>query len=166
MIRRPPRSTQSRSSAASDVYKRQAQLRRQDPPVVRLGPGNVHELLQEDFRRRGTHERRREVQMVVVQYDEMPAAVAADLVDDRLGEQAIDRHVAVMPGGDLVLADIRVPAEVPQVVLDEPQHRVGDDVVEEAVRDGVEGDIAHRVAVAVELDLGRDRYTVRYIAFD
>eukprot|EP00657_Telonema_sp_P-1_P010308 TRINITY_DN466_c0_g1_i3.p2 TRINITY_DN466_c0_g1~~TRINITY_DN466_c0_g1_i3.p2 ORF type:complete len:124 (+),score=25.74 TRINITY_DN466_c0_g1_i3:115-486(+) len=27
MIRRPPRSTQSRSSAASDVYKRQAQLR-------------------------------------------------------------------------------------------------------------------------------------------
>src|SRR5450756_3244548 len=26
MIRRPPRSTQSRSSAASDVYKRQAQL--------------------------------------------------------------------------------------------------------------------------------------------
>ena len=27
MIRRPPRSTQSRSSAASDVYKRQLQLR-------------------------------------------------------------------------------------------------------------------------------------------
>src|SRR5450756_2701255 len=27
MIRRPPRSTQSRSSAASDVYKRQAQKR-------------------------------------------------------------------------------------------------------------------------------------------
>src|SRR5665809_9409 len=27
MIRRPPRSTQSRSSAASDVYKRQAQLK-------------------------------------------------------------------------------------------------------------------------------------------
>ena len=26
MIRRPPRSTQSRSSAASDVYKRQAEL--------------------------------------------------------------------------------------------------------------------------------------------
>src|SRR5450756_2588399 len=28
MIRRPPRSTQSRSSAASDVYKRQTELRR------------------------------------------------------------------------------------------------------------------------------------------
>src|SRR5450756_2764118 len=31
MIRRPPRSTQSRSSAASDVYKRQGQI---DPKVV------------------------------------------------------------------------------------------------------------------------------------
>src|SRR5450756_1469834 len=29
MIRRPPRSTQSRSSAASDVYKRQAQVCRE-----------------------------------------------------------------------------------------------------------------------------------------
>src|SRR5680860_1686666 len=41
MIRRPPRSTQSRSSAASDVYKRQApererltRLRRPDQDVV------------------------------------------------------------------------------------------------------------------------------------
>src|SRR5680860_813484 len=32
MIRRPPRSTQSRSSAASDVYKRQTRLRRCDQP--------------------------------------------------------------------------------------------------------------------------------------
>src|SRR5450756_1556260 len=30
MIRRPPRSTQSRSSAASDVYKRQEQCRKSD----------------------------------------------------------------------------------------------------------------------------------------
>src|SRR5450756_432814 len=42
MIRRPPRSTQSRSSAASDVYKRQirarehdARLRRRDPLATR-----------------------------------------------------------------------------------------------------------------------------------
>src|SRR5450756_1035817 len=35
MIRRPPRSTQSRSSAASDVYKRQ------DLPGHRAGPGDV-----------------------------------------------------------------------------------------------------------------------------
>src|SRR5450756_1559657 len=37
MIRRPPRSTQSRSSAASDVYKRQDQTRaNQDKPVIDL----------------------------------------------------------------------------------------------------------------------------------
>ena len=34
MIRRPPRSTQSRSSAASDVYKRQG---RQTAPSARFG---------------------------------------------------------------------------------------------------------------------------------
>src|SRR5680860_1914545 len=33
MIRRPPRSTQSRSSAASDVYKRQIQPRMVKPPA-------------------------------------------------------------------------------------------------------------------------------------
>ena len=35
MIRRPPRSTLDRSSAASDVYKRQAQVR-QDPRLLAL----------------------------------------------------------------------------------------------------------------------------------
>src|SRR5450756_1079357 len=50
MIRRPPRSTQSRSSAASDVYKRQAlhpvrqdahQLRSQAHPLPRRLPGRA-----------------------------------------------------------------------------------------------------------------------------
>src|SRR5450756_193968 len=40
MIRRPPRSTQSRSSAASDVYKRQPQL-----PQVAFAPGADRRLL-------------------------------------------------------------------------------------------------------------------------
>src|SRR5450756_3020339 len=39
MIRRPPRSTQSRSSAASDVYKRQGG----DVPAVAVEGGPVHE---------------------------------------------------------------------------------------------------------------------------
>src|SRR5665809_174994 len=38
MIRRPPRSTQSRSSAASDVYKRQAEIRGK---IGHLGIGEV-----------------------------------------------------------------------------------------------------------------------------
>src|SRR5450756_3171116 len=49
MIRRPPRSTQSRSSAASDVYKRQVEVRREadledvDQPVDRAGGARAHE---------------------------------------------------------------------------------------------------------------------------
>src|SRR5665811_2623200 len=35
MIRRPPRSTRVRSSAASDVYKRQTQLRPQGHDIIR-----------------------------------------------------------------------------------------------------------------------------------
>src|SRR5450756_630522 len=38
MIRRPPRSTQSRSSAASDVYKRQARRRVRNPLALPLSP--------------------------------------------------------------------------------------------------------------------------------
>src|SRR5450756_2906483 len=45
MIRRPPRSTQSRSSAASDVYKRQVQAMRTGEAVhdVIIGIFNEHE---------------------------------------------------------------------------------------------------------------------------
>src|SRR5680860_170407 len=46
MIRRPPRSTQSRSSAASDVYKRQ-ELNVGKPQVVtRMVDGKLHEPME------------------------------------------------------------------------------------------------------------------------
>src|SRR5665809_158240 len=41
MIRRPPRSTQSRSSAASDVYKRQVYGLAVAAPMLLLMPGSV-----------------------------------------------------------------------------------------------------------------------------
>eukprot|EP00657_Telonema_sp_P-1_P010451 TRINITY_DN489_c0_g1_i11.p2 TRINITY_DN489_c0_g1~~TRINITY_DN489_c0_g1_i11.p2 ORF type:complete len:107 (+),score=38.06 TRINITY_DN489_c0_g1_i11:113-433(+) len=47
MIRRPPRSTQSRSSAASDVYKRQLQMhhgRDDDLDHIAVLPGDVMAL--------------------------------------------------------------------------------------------------------------------------
>ena len=44
MIRRPPRSTQGRSSAASDVYKRQVD----DHANLALGEGDALRLLDED----------------------------------------------------------------------------------------------------------------------
>src|SRR5450756_933117 len=45
MIRRPPRSTQSRSSAASDVYKRQIQLPGQPLEIALLLLTEVHPVL-------------------------------------------------------------------------------------------------------------------------
>src|SRR5450756_325919 len=44
MIRRPPRSTQSRSSAASDVYKRQVEAQAQDGPLALVE--NAHARLE------------------------------------------------------------------------------------------------------------------------
>ena len=41
MIRRPPRSTQSRSSAASDVYKRQNELGVAEPVIQQQGPDRI-----------------------------------------------------------------------------------------------------------------------------
>ena len=46
-------------------------------------------------------------------------------------------------------ADVRRVGQVPQVVLDEPQHRVGEDVVEAVVGVGVGLDEAHVVLAAV-----------------
>src|SRR5450756_2888605 len=43
MIRRPPRSTQSRSSAASDVYKRQFAFRK--PTYVLPVPGHAEQFI-------------------------------------------------------------------------------------------------------------------------
>ena len=45
----------------------------------------------------------------------------------------VDDLVAVLPGLDLLAADVRRVGEVPEVVLDEPQHRVRDHVVEAVV---------------------------------
>src|SRR5450756_2072854 len=52
MIRRPPRSTQSRSSAASDVYKRQILNRAKTPPfeIEATEAGDVDETLRLKYR--------------------------------------------------------------------------------------------------------------------
>ena len=57
-----------------------------------------------------------------------------DLLEHRARQVRVDRAVAVLVGLDLVAADVRRVREVPEVVLDEPQHRVRDHVVEAVVR--------------------------------
>src|SRR5428012_21933 len=53
MIRRPPRSTQSRSSAASDVYKRQRQPRAVAPPHTAVQPARARQASGLGVRRAG-----------------------------------------------------------------------------------------------------------------
>ena len=123
---------------ADDVVGQQAvvdllaQRRRQHSPGVRLRPRDVHEVVQEDVRARLADHRRQRVEVVVVDHhDRLVGAV--DLVDHGLGQVAVDLLVAVLERIDLVPADVRRVAQVPEVVLDEPEHRVGDDVVEAVV---------------------------------
>ncbi len=142
-----------------------ADVRRQDAPVVALRPGDVDELVQERIRAGGPHVRGDAVELVVVQQHQRVAPVAvratapapvgapAHLVDDGFGELLVHHDVAVVPGVHLVGADVRVPAEIPEVVLDEPQHRVGDDVVVLVVGLGGRRDVAQAVLLAVEAHL-------------
>jgi hypothetical protein len=70
--------------------------------------------------------------VVVVKHHDRPLG-ALDLLEHRIGEVVVDHAVAPFVGLHLVVADVWRVREVPEVVLDEPQHRVGDDVVEAVV---------------------------------
>ena len=119
----------------------------QHAPRVRLRPRDVHEVVQEDVRPRAADDRRQRVQVVVVHHHD-GLLDPVDLLDDRLGEVVVDHLVAVVEGLDLAAPHVRGVGEVPEVVLDEPQHRVGDDVVEAVVGLGIGGDEPHLVLAA------------------
>ena len=135
-----------------------ADLRGQHAPVVALRPGDVHELVQERAGTGGAHVGGDEVELIVVQQHQRVAPVGraareAHLIDHGLRELPVHHHVAGLPGVHLLGADVRVPAEVPEVVLDEPQHRVGHDVVVLVVGLGRRGDVPHAVLLAVQRHL-------------
>ena len=138
---------------ADDVVGQQAavellaDLLGQHAPGVALRPRDVHEVVQEDVGARAAHERGQRVEVVVVDHHDR-LVVALDLLDDGGGEVLVDDVVAVLERLDLVAPDVRGVGEVPEVVLDEPQHRVGEDVVEAVVGLGVADDQAHLVLAA------------------
>ena len=111
-------------------------------------------MLEEDVGPRLADERRRRVEVVVVEHHER-VVLALDRADHRLGEVPVHRHVALVPGVRLLLADVGRVREVPQVVLDEPQDRVRDHVVEAVVGVRVGLDQEHLVVDPVELDVDR-----------
>ena len=125
---------------------------RQDPPAVGLRPGDVDEVVQEGVGPLGADHPRGGVEVVVVEHHQRPLATL-DLAEDGLGDVAVDGLVAVVPGVQLLLADVGSVGEVPEVVLDEPEDRVGDHVVEAVVGLGVAADQQHPVVDPVDREL-------------
>ncbi len=119
-----------------------ADPRGQHPPGVGLGPGNVDEVVQEDVRTGFAHEIGERVEVVVVDHHDR-LLTTVELLDDRAREVLVDDVVAELEGLDLLAADVGCVGQIPQVVLDEPQHRVGEDVVEAVVGVRVGDDEPH-----------------------
>ena len=138
---------------ADDVVRQHALVDRvADPPRehaprVGLRPRDVDEVMQEDVGARRAHDGGQRVEVVVVDHDDR-VLDALDLLEHRTSEVLVDDLVAVLERVDLVLADVRSVGQVPEVVLDEPQHRVRDDVVEAVVGVRVRGDEPDLVVAA------------------
>ena len=77
-------------------------------------------------------QRRAGVEVVVVEHHQ-GLGVALDRPEHGRRDVGVDDPVALVPGIGLLLADVGSVGEVPEVVLDEPQDRVGDHVVEAVV---------------------------------
>ena len=74
--------------------------------------------------------------MIVVEEDRR-VGVVVERGDDRVGQRPVDTFVPFVPGIVECAAKLGPRRLVPQRVLDEPQHRVGDDVVVAVVGLGV-----------------------------
>ena len=135
-----------------------ANLRGQHAPRIRLAPGDVDEVMQERVRALAADHPRQRVEVVVVDHHDRLLDLR-DLLERRRREVLVDDVVAEFERLGLVAADVRRVGQVPQVVLDEPQHRVGNDVVEAVVRGGVGGDQLDHVLTVALRGLDRERAT-------
>src|SRR5450756_73714 len=108
MIRRPPRSTQSRSSAASDVYKRQAlpggHGQRLEPQVQRTVNDEAPTAHRRRPRYAGTHPRRFDEKYKEHAPDKYPDTVAKVLAS---GKTPAGAHVPVLVAEVLEALDPR-----------------------------------------------------------
>ena len=105
---------------------------RQHVPVVGLRPGDVDEVRHQRVRRALPHEPRREVELVVVEEDR-GVRIELELLEHRLGEAFVHARVPLVPGVLERHVQRGRVRKLPEVVLQEPEHRVGDDVVEPVV---------------------------------
>ena len=82
------------------------------------------------------------VEVVVVEHHQRLAPGPRSALEHRRGDVVVDRPCSRVPGVELLLADVGRVGEVPEVVLDEPEDRVGDHVVEAVVGARVAADQA------------------------
>jgi hypothetical protein len=108
----------------------------------------VDEVGQEEVGPLAPDDPRRRVEVVVVQHHDR-LLLTLDLLEDGARQVVVDHPVAVLIRRHLVRADVLRVREVPEVVLDEPQHRVREDVVEAVVGLVVADDEADVVLAAL-----------------
>jgi hypothetical protein len=128
-----------------------AHVRREHAPVIGLGPRDVHEEVQECIRGVLADGRRRGVQVVVVQHHDR-VGVLAQHVQHGIRELPVGHEVPLAPRLQLLHADVGDVREIPQIVLDEPQHGVGDHVVVPLVHLGIDHDEPPRGVDAITRD--------------
>ena len=114
------------------VVDREPHVRRQDPPVVGLRPRDVHEVRQHRVGRRLPDEPRREVEVVVVKKNGR-VRLGLEFLEHGVGEALVDADVPLLPRVPHGVIDGRRVRELPQVVLEKPEDRICDDVVEPVV---------------------------------
>src|SRR5450756_1453834 len=102
MIRRPPRSTQSRSSAASDVYKRQGRDPAPQPERLSTGPKQPGPLLQSPGSGPPGRQRAAAVVGRAGGRSATPTTAGRDVVanDDRLGGATVGAGGGLSPIAD------------------------------------------------------------------
>ena len=72
------------------------------------------------------HKTRHQVELVVVNEHQRTSRRHASYLDDASGDLPVDLDVTLAPRLVDALVDHRLVGQVPQVVLDEPEHRVGE----------------------------------------
>ena len=116
-------------AAEQTLDDRVTHLTRKHLPILRRRPGDVDEVLDDRAAELFADELRHQVHLVVVHHDQGPAGQASGHLHHLARNLLVDLDVSVLPGAVDAPVDHRLVREVPEVVLDEPQHRVRDDRV-------------------------------------
>src|SRR5262245_14843634 len=138
---------------------------REHAPVVGLGPRDVHEMHERRVRATLAYQLRREVEVVVVE-EHGRLGFAFELVEHRSREPVVYDHVAVPPRVVKGGVHPRCVGELPERMLDEPQHRVRNDVVVPVVRLRIVSDEMEPVGVLLHRLAGQRALSLRGRARD